>query len=110
MTYLAKVAAQRQPETARILATLRTENWWVLGDALRSAAELSPKTAAPVIIHILSQMQNTTLTWIQSEVLVNALTTLAMTGGDGAQLVEGTYRVLSILSHSPMERLSWIRS
>jgi hypothetical protein len=104
MTYLRKVASTKSVEVAEILTTIFTDNWWVLGDAMGAATELGDAhLAAPVILHILKRMQETTLMWASADQFVSALKVLSATG-EIRWVVDGSYRIVDVLFNSPLDR------
>ncbi len=94
MAYLTAVAPELPDGVAEVLESLRTDNWWVIANAIETAAHLPATTAEGAILGVLRQWHSSSLHWTDPDALVAVLERLAEQP-EPSGLTEAVFRITS---------------
>lgn len=73
LNYLLAVAPEEPEQCAEIISGIRTDNWWVVTDALSVAAALPPALSIGPILGLMAQWESSPVQWTSPDLLEQIL-------------------------------------
>jgi hypothetical protein len=97
MQYVKAMTQTDPTAVGEVLVGLRSDNWWVISEAIETAAALPDQHALPALLNLLAEWQSAPATWTHAETIAHALVRLAEGSLDNSQIAVAVARVLDKL-------------